>query len=72
MAGSSEPVTSGNPGSAATSGSLKLSSSDSPPTLAKSFWMTLWVSCRLSAPWNRSSALDTTIFRPSTPPCEFT
>ncbi len=54
------------------SGSLKLSSSDSPPTLAKSDWMTLWTSCLLSAPWNWSSALDTTILRPLTPPCEFT
>ena len=63
---------SGNPGSAAISGSLKLSSSDRPPTLAKSVWTTLWTSCLLSAPWNRSSALDTTILRPLTPPCEFT
>ena len=72
VAGSSDAVMSGNPGLAAISGSLKLSSSESPPTLAKSDWTTLWTSSLLIAPWNRSSALDTTIFRPLTPPCEFT
>lgn len=72
VSGSSDAVTSGNPGLAAIVGSLKLSSRDSPPTLAKSDWTTLWTSCLLSAPWNWSSALDTRMWRPLTPPCEFT
>ncbi len=72
VAGSSEAVTSGNPGLAATSGSLKLSSSESPPTLAKSDWRVLWTSSLLIAPWNRSSELDTMILRPLIPPCELT
>ena len=72
MAGSSDAVMSGNPGLAAMIGSLKLSSSDRPPTLAKSCWTTLWVSCLFSEPVNWSSALCTWIARPWTPPWEFT
>ena len=68
VARSSETVTLGTWGLASSTVPPKLSNSEKPPTMAKSFSTSAWVSCLLGAPAYLSSLLSTMILRPLMPP----
>ena len=72
VARSSETVTLGTCGLALRTTPPKLSNSEKPPTMAKSFPTSSCVSSLLVAPAYWSSLLSTMILRPLTPPVEFT